>query len=303
MTRILFCILIGSLGLLGCESPRLESTGFDDVYMAKHEEWKDKRLSELTAEEGYLSLAGFYWLEDGTYKIGTGTNMDIVFPAGSSDEYLGDLSVTDDTLASFQIAPGVEIFKNEEAFTNGRLDIDGKKTSKLRHKRSNFYPIKRNEKLALRLEWFDVPTRSEFKGLDFFDLNPDLVVDAKFVRYDSPRKVKIGNVKDYISTEISEGELLVQLFGDEYRLQSMAEESDGRYFIIFGDQTNGKSTYGGGRFIWVDAPDDEGNTTIDFNKAYNPACAFTVFSTCPIPPAQNRISGSIIAGERKYIST
>lgn len=303
MMRIPFYILLASIGYLGCESSNLDRDQMDSNYLVEHENWKKTRLAELTAENGYLSLAGFYWLEKGVHKVGSGAEMDIIFPNGSTDSYLGDLVVEEDSIVSFNVATDIEISKNKENFPGGRLDTDGKITSKLRHKRSQFYPIIRNEKLALRLEWFDTPSRSEFKGLDFFELNPSLVVNAKFVRYESPRKVRIGNVKDYVSTEISEGELVVELFGQEYRLQSMAEESDGKFFIIFGDQTNGKSTYGGGRFIWVDAPNDQGETTIDFNRAYNPACAFTKFSTCPIPPQQNRISGSIIAGERNYKST
>lgn len=292
-----------SLSYLGCESPKIEADKFDSTYLENHEAWKEKRLAELTAEEGYLSLAGFYWLENGVHKVGSGEGMDIVFPSGSSEEYLGDLIVSEDSIVSFKNARDVDITQEGEPFQGGLIKADGDKSSKLKHQRSQFYPIVRNEKLALRLEWFDTPSRSEFKGLDYFDLNPEFVVDAKFVRYETPKKVRIGNVKDYVSTEISEGELVVDLFGEEYRIQSMAEESEGKYFIIFGDQTNGKSTYGGGRFIWVDAPNDQGETTIDFNKSYNPACAFTIFSTCPIPPQQNRISGSIIAGERKYTST
>jgi len=303
MKRFSFLILLSSIVLTNCEQSSPDSSVLDKKYLEDHDKWKEKRLDELTAEEGYLSLAGFYWLENGTYRVGSGKDMDIVFPPESSDPYIGDLVVKEDSMVSFQNAENIEITLNGENFVGGPLNSNGSKSSKLRHLRSQFYPIVRNEKLALRLEWFDTPSRTLFKGLDYFDINPDMIIAAKFERYEETRKVRIGNVKDYVSTEISEGELVFNLFGEEYRLQSMAEESEGRFFIIFGDKTNGDSTYGGGRFIWVDAPNDDGDTIIDFNKAYNPACAFTVFSTCPIPPDQNRISGSIIAGERSYTST
>ena len=71
----------------------------------------------------------------------------------------------------------------------------------------------------------------------------------------------------------------------------------GRLFVVFADATNGRESYGGGRFLDVPAPID-GKTAIDFNRATNPPCAFTAFATCPMPPEANRVSGAIPAGER-----
>jgi uncharacterized protein (DUF1684 family) len=71
-------------------------------------------------------------------------------------------------------------------------------------------------------------------------------------------------------------------------------------FIVFGDSTNGKETYGGGRFLAAAKPGPDGVTTLDFNRAYNPPCAFTPFATCPLPPKENRLAVRVEAGEKKY---
>ena len=66
------------------------------------------------------------------------------------------------------------------------------------------------------------------------------------------------------------------------------------------DRTNGRETFGGGRYLYVKPPGPDGLVVLDFNKAYNPPCAFTPYATCPLPPAQNRLPFRIEAGEKKY---
>ena len=70
-------------------------------------------------------------------------------------------------------------------------------------------------------------------------------------------------------------------------------------FFIFKDQTSGKETYPPGRFLNTPMPKD-GEVTLDFNKAYNPPCAFTPYATCPLPPKQNHLAVRIEAGELRY---
>ncbi len=84
------------------------------------------------------------------------------------------------------------------------------------------------------------------------------------------------------------------------RLQAI-DEGDGRLFLVFGDQTNGKGTYGGGRFVYADPPKPgERTVTVDFNQAYNPPCVFTPYATCPLPPKGNKLPFPIEAGEKLW---
>ncbi len=87
--------------------------------------------------------------------------------------------------------------------------------------------------------------------------------------------------------------------GKEVRLDAF-EDAGGKLFIIFGDETNGRETYGAGRFLVTDEAPRDGRVVIDFNKAFNPPCAFSVYATCPLPPRQNRLSLRVEAGEKRF---
>ena len=88
--------------------------------------------------------------------------------------------------------------------------------------------------------------------------------------------------------------------GREYRIYPVVEEGSDDLFIIFADRTSGKETYGPGRFVYAPWPKADGKLVIDFNKAYNPPCALNAFSTCPLPPPENRLDLRVTAGEKKY---
>jgi uncharacterized protein (DUF1684 family) len=71
-------------------------------------------------------------------------------------------------------------------------------------------------------------------------------------------------------------------------------------WIIFADRTSGRETYGAGRFLYSDGMPVDGKLKVDFNKAYNPPCAFNDYSTCPLPPLENRLDLAVTAGEMNF---
>ena len=96
------------------------------------------------------------------------------------------------------------------------------------------------------------------------------------------------------------GKAVFTLNGQELSLEPVLEEpGDTELFYIFKDETSGTQTYPAGRFFYSEMPRD-GQVVLDFNKAYNPPCAFTPYATCPLPPAQNRLKVKIEAGELNY---
>ncbi len=111
--------------------------------------------------------------------------------------------------------------------------------------------------------------------------------------------LRLPTVLGVPTVEKAEGRLWFQLAGQQVQLQAL-DGGDGELFVIFADVTNGDTTYGAGRFLWVKGVDASGHTTIDFNRAYNPPCAFTPFGTCPLPPPGNRLDMAVLAGERKW---
>jgi hypothetical protein len=160
--------------------------------------------------------------------------------------------------------------------------------------------IKRGDRFALRLKDSGSKALKEFKGLEYFPVDPSWRINARFVPYDPPKQLYIATVIGTIDTMTAPGYLSFRAGRKTCRLDPVHEAGDSSLFVIFADGTSGVETYGGGRFMDVALPDEYGHTVIDFNKAYNPPCAFTEFATCPLPPDQNKLPVRVAAGEKVY---
>ena len=161
-----------------------------------------------------------------------------------------------------------------------------------------FYLVRREERIGVRVKHPGSPVRTGFQGLDYFPPSEDYRVEAEFVPFDPPKKVPIATV---IGTEVemeSPGQVRFSLGGESLALEPLAS-SGGRLWFIFKDRTNGSETYGAGRYLYADAPVD-GKVTVDFNRAYNMPCAFTEFATCPLPPRSNWLAVRVEAGEKAF---
>ena len=164
----------------------------------------------------------------------------------------------------------------------------------------SFYRINRGDKVGLRIKDSEAETRSKFLGLDYFPVDPGWRVEAKWVPFDPPQSLGIPNVLGVIEQMPVPGKAVFEHDGKTLELMPVLEaEGATELFYIIADRTSGKQTYGAARFIYSEMPRD-GKVVIDFNKAYNPPCAFTPFATCPIAPPENRLSVAIEAGEKKY---
>ncbi|HEX6930105.1 MAG TPA: DUF1684 domain-containing protein, partial [Gammaproteobacteria bacterium] len=162
-----------------------------------------------------------------------------------------------------------------------------------------FYVIARAGNLGIRVRDLDNPARRDFKGLDYFPVTLAWRKEARFEPWPAPRAVKIINILGMVDEMTSPGELVFGHDGAEYRLTALAEPGDAQWFIMIADGTSGRETYGAGRYLYIDPPVD-GVALLDFNKAYNPPCAFTALATCPLPPPANRLGVAITAGEKRY---
>jgi uncharacterized protein (DUF1684 family) len=158
--------------------------------------------------------------------------------------------------------------------------------------------IQREDKVGVRFRNLKAKTLLEFKGIERFLVDAKWRIKAKVIPQNQ-NPLMIMNVLGQNTAQKHGGQLVFEIDGKSYRLDAI-DEGGVRLFVAFADATSGKTTYGSGRFIELDRPDAEGFTYIDFNKAYNPPCAFTEFATCPLPPPQNRLSIAIPAGEKKY---
>jgi uncharacterized protein (DUF1684 family) len=164
----------------------------------------------------------------------------------------------------------------------------------------SWFVIERYGEYAIRLR--DSASRGlrEFQGLEAFPIRDEWRILGRFRRYDPPREIAAPNVLDIPSTSTSPGAVVFRKDGRDFRLEVTGEPDARQFFLVFGDETNGKDTYAGGRFLSVEAPGAGGWIVIDFNRAYNPPCVFTPYATCPVPPEQNKLPIRVEAGEKMY---
>ncbi len=274
---------------------------------ATHEEeivaWRAQRLERLTAPAGWLSLIGLYWLEEGDNTFGGAEGNSIRLPAASAPAQIGTLVRRGDQLR-FTAASGIAVTRASspgESLSGVEMipDTRGEPTV-LSHGSISFLVIERGGRLALRVRDSENPVRKSFRGLDSYPIDPQWRVEATFEAYDPPRQIPIPNVLGTVENSPSPGAAIFSVGGEILRLDAISEEGSDELFFVFGDRTNGRETYGGGRFLYAPLPGPDGRLILDFNRAYNPPCAFTAFATCPLPPRQNKLAVRIEAGEKKY---
>ena len=269
----------------------------DPAYTAEIEQWRRGREARLRSEDGWLSLAGLFWLKDGENTVGADPSNNIVLPKGSAPDRLGVYEFHG-SVVSFRSAPGATVTVNDHPATSATLKPDTSDSPDvLRSNGLTMYVIERGDRYGIRLKDKNSEARRTFTGLKYFPVNPDYRVKARFVPYNPPKMVTIPNILGQVEQAASPGYVVFTLKGRELRLDPITE--DDSLFFIFKDLTSGKQTYPPGRFLNTDMPKG-GEVVLDFNKSYNPPCVFTPYATCPLPPEQNKLSVAIEAGELRY---
>jgi len=277
-------------------SQGLSQKVYADTWQQELDSWKNDRVKSLTRPHGWLSLIAMEWFHNGENTIGSAEDNAIILPHGPA--YIGSFKLIKDKI-TFTANTGITISANDKqvvATIPVKMDVSGEPTV-FKIDSFLFYVIERG-KPALRTKDSTAATLKNFTGIDYFPVSEDYRVSAEFIGYDPVKEIEIINVLGLISKETSLGKLSFDINGKNFKLDVM--DADDEYYIIFADKTSGRTTYGPGRFLYVPKPKQGNVTTIDFNKAYNPPCAFTDYSTCPLPPPQNRIPVYIKAGEKYY---
>lgn len=272
----------------------------DQSFEKEEEVWRSERDKEMRSPLSWLTIAGLYWLEEGESSFGSGPSNRIILPSHSSPPSAGKfifkkgkIKVVANKGAGLKVA-GKEIkkifLKGDDA---GRSDVV--ELGELR-----MWVIKRGERYAIRLRDLNAPAYKNYKGLDFFPPSKKFKIEADFIPYPDSKTV---TVKTIINTEYdmtSPGYVRFMIDGKEYRLDAFRGDAKGKkLFFIFRDETNGKETYEPGRFMVSDILDN-GKVDLNFNRAYNPPCAYTPYATCPLASPQNWLKVRIEAGEKKY---
>lgn len=251
-------------------------------YESDIRKWHSEREERLRAPYGWLSIIGLHWVGDGKYSVGGAKENEVYLPGATCAK-----------CAEIDLHDG-QAFVTPTGQKRVPIDLD----KQLEYERFKLSVIKRPSSFAIRVWDPESPTRKNFKGCQWFPVDEKLKIEATFEpAKDSKETIAIEDVTGAKSQESVAGRLKFTIQGVAHSL--VAFPDDEGLFLVFRDQTSGKTSYGAGRFLSVEKRPKAGETvTLDFNRAYNPPCAFSKFTTCPLAPLPNHLKIAIAAGEK-----
>lgn len=274
------------------------------AFAQAHAAWRATRRAELLAPDGWTSLVGLHWITRGPHFVGSSGGSGIRIAMGPAE--MGLLELRKDDTLHFVPARGAVLTLDGAPLRSAtvlRSDADPAGASRVGFDdgQGSATVIKRGDRHALRVRHANAATRTGFKGLSYWPATRDWRVQARFVPHAAGRTLQIVNIVGTVDAVPNPGALEFEHGGKPYRLEAL-DQGDGQLFVVFADRTNGRGSYGAGRYLDAARPDARGRVELDFNRSYNPPCAFTAFATCPLPPAANRLDLVVTAGEKAYVA-
>ncbi|MEA9606131.1 DUF1684 domain-containing protein [Xanthomonas campestris pv. plantaginis] len=295
--------MLVAVGVLGCgrEAPPAPApVALDKTFLADNAAWREARLTELRAPDGWTSLVGLHWLSLKAHYIGRSADSGIRLAVGPPK--MGMVSSERDAVW-FVPERGASLTVGGKPLT-GKIrfqsDVDPQPTLiGFDDGKGVLSLIHRGDRYALRVKHADAPSRTGFAGLEYWPIDPSWRIQARYVPNNVGKTIPIVDIVGISSEQPNAGAIEFERDGKTYRLEAIGEP--GRpMFVVFADRTSGHGSYSAGRFLDLEAPDASGHVVVDFNRAINPPCAFTPFATCPLPPPENRIDLAVSAGEKAY---
>jgi uncharacterized protein (DUF1684 family) len=270
------------------------------AFRQEEDAWRAQRLARLESETGWLSLVGLHWLKEGENRFGSSKSNAVVLPEGTTQATAGSfflekgrVRVHADPVAGLAIdgAPVVDRALRSDA--DGEPDL-------LRLGRLQMFVIKRGDRFAIRVKDPKSPALTGFRGVEYFPADSRYRVVAAFTKYDPPKDVGVPTILGTVETMKAPGKVTFTIGGKQVSLEPVLESPDAKeLFFIFKDATSGSGTYPAGRYLYTPLPEN-GKVVLNFNRAYNPPCAFTPYATCPFPTKENVLPVRIEAGEKAY---
>jgi uncharacterized protein len=272
----------------------------DDAYVQALTKWRQDREQELKGDNSWLTVAGLFFLNQGKNTFGSDPVNDIVLPAPAPAE-AGVLDF-DGQKVTLRAAQPLTVNGSLVTTRELRPAADGKPADTVTIGPLSFFVHKSGDRLAIRLRDQNSEIRRNFTGLRWFPPNEAYKVTGRFEPYATPKPVKVPNILGDLEPYTAPGLVSFALNGQPLKLEvyDAGTGDNRRFFIVFRDLTSGKETYPSARFLYAERPNAKGEVVLDFNKAYNPPCAFNPFTTCPLPSEQNRLRVRIEAGELDY---
>jgi uncharacterized protein len=271
----------------------------DPEHVAEVEAWRAERYRRLRQPMSWLTLVGLEWLREGDNRLGSAPDVELRLPSGPT---LAGRIALDAGRATATGEPGSELTHDGEPVAGLELvsDLDAPDAAGptlLELGSLRMCLVRRGDRFGLRVWDTDAAALREFDGIAHYPIDPAWRLVARFEPGAPGETFALPDVLGEIEDEPLPGTVVFDAGGTECRIKAIGA-GEGQLWLVFGDATNGETTYRGGRFVYTDAPRADGTVTVDFNRAYNPPCVFSPFATCPLPPAENRLPIRIEAGER-----
>ena len=276
-----------------------------DVLAAEHEEWRDRRQRSLASPNGVVSWTGLWELVEGANAFGSDTSLAIVLPPGDSPPLAGTLYVAGPA-RRLRLVPEAAsgLALRDGTPVDGPIDVAHDRSGNttfltLGSLGLRVHAERGTDRLWLRAWDTDSPRAAAFELPAYFPVTNEWRLSARFDAYPEPRDVPMADVTGGTVANVSPGELVFRAEGREHRLIAFGTPSSRSYFVMVWDSTAVDDTYQLGRYMRVPSPEEDGWTVIDFNRLYNPPCAFTPYSVCSFPPRENRLELAVTAGEKR----
>jgi len=288
---ILFTIPL--LLLISCA----EKKEIETPYTKSINEWHTSRVERLK-ESIWLRLAGLYWLEEGENTFGSDKSNSTIFPE-NTPAHIGKF-ILENGEVKVVINNDVDVMCDSAKVTELKLISDvSENKNDLTLGSYTWFLVERGGKFGIRLYDDNNPALAEFTDIETYPADSTWRIEADYIPYDPPKLITIPSIIGYADTDSCKGRLQFEKDGQVYSLDPVSSSEYG-FFIVFADETSGKETYGAGRFLSASAPDENNKVIIDFNKSYNPPCAFSKYATCPLPPKDNYLKLAVTAGEKNF---
>lgn len=287
-------LVCAGLVLLGCAGS-FDQNAIDDNYKREIEEW---RVELHDGRANYLKLAGLFKMDEPQMSLGRASSNNMILPAADAPANIGSFDMTSDTII-FSAAPGINVTDNtDKTISKVALTLDTYGNSELLYTGSlRWRVIRRGGGPYLRVWDENNPAVADFKGYESFTLDPKAIFDARFEYYPDPQKDSVQSKLGVTESTQFIGRVVFEKGGSEHSL----DVGNGGFTMV-GDETTGAETYGGGRYMYLDLPTSDSAIVLDFNYLYNPPCAFSEYTTCLIPPPQNRLPFKILSGEKLIVA-
>jgi len=274
------------------------------VHRDSIEKWHAFRQNAVYGPTGWATLLGLWWLNPGETTIGADSSATIVLPRDHAPRRLGSVLVSKDS-TWFVAATGARVTADTTKAPTGRVrlvsDLQEKATVLRAGSLVIGYIVREDRgvfKHAIRIK--DTLNAARVAPpLRYFPTDIRWRVQARYRNVVGADSLNIIGVLGTETRMAHPGDIDFTIGGRTYSLTVIREPEDHTtdLFVMFTDSTNRKETYPATRYVWVSPPDSLGRTVVDFNRAFNPPCAFTKFATCPFPPRGNHLPLFVTAGE------